>query len=614
MAVNAVYAEHNGYSLTILDESGGSLEDSDSRWNKVAILERALHPTHGWAQDVDFLVWIDADFVFLDFNFRLESVVSEAQNLKAHIFVSAEHAGSSTLINSGCIMVRNSEWARTFLSEWWTFVDRRLFSDQEQFDLLYESRRKAAAKMGDERLFTDNIVILPPDKLNSDPPAMVQQKAHNQVLHLMGEETQYRVRVFREGLRELCRHYSAVSPSRSREINIMTDGSTAVEPSVLLAPQLTLTQPNLLRWAVEEYSNHSKQLLKEYEDSLPTLTTLDPAYDGPIAEGAAPQDLHNSRTLANAVHHFAHANLYYFDQQLQELNNEEGPHSRSDRRREGITLRKKVYQLLRRNLVAWKKLKKNQAAPVKIVDPLLGTATTAFAFEKIRQDWPELLKISAIAGQHLLSVTEPDLVSMREKRHVAGEILSMMEEMMAESHPAQHDAILLMVADIHSQIGLLDQSESNAAMNNNNNDGGGGRGEDGSHDQVKQAEKFARAALQHFQLSLDITRNIAERSGKHILVSPLTLTANALASLRQYEKAFEMYEQALHLNAAHYGAAHESNIALLVDFGISLVHALMSRGGQSDVQNDAGGPFITADHALNFSLLEVAGGTKRGKG
>lgn len=89
MAVNAVYAEHNGYSLTILDESGGSLEDSDSRWNKVAILERALHPTHGWAQDVDFLVWIDADFVFLDFNFRLESVVSEAQNLKAHIFVSA---------------------------------------------------------------------------------------------------------------------------------------------------------------------------------------------------------------------------------------------------------------------------------------------------------------------------------------------------------------------------------------------------------------------------------------------------------------------------------------------------------------------------------------------
>ena len=504
--------------------------------------------------------------------------------------------------------MRNSEWARTFLSEWWSFADRRLFSDQEQFDLLYESRRKAAADIGDERLFTDNIVILPPDKLNSDPPAMVQQKSHNQVLHLMvsatitvlplfnrfidhlnhivcqGEETQYRVRVFGEGLRELCRHYSAVRPSLSREINIMTDGTTAVDPSVLLAPQLTLTQPNLLRWAVEEYSNHSKQLLKEYEDSLPTLTTLDPAYEGPFVEGLAPQDLHTSRTLANAVHHFAHANLYYVDQQLQELNNEEGQNLQSDRRREGITLRKKVYQLLRRNLVAWKKLKKNHAAPTRIVDSLQGTSAIAFTFESIRQDWPELLKISAIAGQHLLSVTEPDLVSMKERRHVAGEILSMMEEMMAESHPAQHDAILLMVADIHSQIGLLDQSESNAAMNHNNIDGSEGRAEDGTQVPEKQAEKFARAALQHFQLSLDITRNIAERSGKHILVSPLTLTANALASLRQYETAFEMYEQALHLNAAHYGAAHDSNIPLLVDFGISLVHALVSQGEPSGMQ------------------------------
>ncbi len=211
----------------------------------------------------------------------------------------------------------------------------------------------------------------------------------------------------------------------------------------------------------------------------------------------------------------------------------------------------------------------------------------AFEFETIRQDWPELLKISAIAGQHLLSVTEPDLVSMKERRHVAGEILSMMEEMMAESHPAQHDAILLMVADIHSQIGLMDQSESNAAMGNNNIVIVNEERDDGADSQVKQvkhAEKFARAALQHFQLSLDISRNIAERSGKHILVSPLTLTANALASLGKYETAFDMYAQALHLNGVHYGVTHASNIALLMDFGISLVHALQSQGQDFEVQ------------------------------
>lgn len=96
-----------------------------------------------------------------------------------------EHAGSSTLINSGCVLVRNSRWARTFLSEWWRFADRTLFSDQEQFDLVYESRRRYAEAAGDERSFLDKIVILPPDKLNSDPPAMILQKPYNAVLHLM---------------------------------------------------------------------------------------------------------------------------------------------------------------------------------------------------------------------------------------------------------------------------------------------------------------------------------------------------------------------------------------------------------------------------------------------
>jgi len=82
--------------------------------------------------------------------------------------------------------VRNSPWARAFLAEWWGLEDRSLFSDQEQFDLLYEKRRRAALLGGgSDRDFTQHIAILPPDKINSDPPAMVQQKPHNQVLHLM---------------------------------------------------------------------------------------------------------------------------------------------------------------------------------------------------------------------------------------------------------------------------------------------------------------------------------------------------------------------------------------------------------------------------------------------
>ena len=81
-----------------------------------------------------------------------------------YVCMNIEHAGSSTLVNSGSILIKNSVWARAFLSEWslrtyirtlirmyvyqvvynvrWTFKDRKLFSDQEVFDLLYKSKPK----------------------------------------------------------------------------------------------------------------------------------------------------------------------------------------------------------------------------------------------------------------------------------------------------------------------------------------------------------------------------------------------------------------------------------------------------------------------------------------
>lgn len=54
-----------------------------------------------------------------------------------------------------------------------------MFSDQEQFDMLYK------AELDSDSTLREKVVILQPDALNSDPPAMTQQKEHNQVLHLM---------------------------------------------------------------------------------------------------------------------------------------------------------------------------------------------------------------------------------------------------------------------------------------------------------------------------------------------------------------------------------------------------------------------------------------------
>lgn len=99
-----------------------------------------------------------------------------------------EHAGSTTRMNSGAVLVRNSAWSRTFLWDWWTIADRRMFSDQEQFDLLYQQRQQNHPSDTHPKA-CPHIVILAPEAMNSDPPAMTQLRANHAILHLMVSNT-----------------------------------------------------------------------------------------------------------------------------------------------------------------------------------------------------------------------------------------------------------------------------------------------------------------------------------------------------------------------------------------------------------------------------------------
>jgi hypothetical protein len=94
-------------------------------------------------------------------------------------FIFIETAGSTTLINSGSFIVKNSLWSQIFLQQWWNYSNRQLFSDQEQFDLLYSSNKYTIEEK------KKKITILNGNHINSDPPAMTKQLPSNQVLHLM---------------------------------------------------------------------------------------------------------------------------------------------------------------------------------------------------------------------------------------------------------------------------------------------------------------------------------------------------------------------------------------------------------------------------------------------
>jgi len=544
--IGQAYAENHGYVFKHLDEnSEGSegFDSRDSRWNKIKVLEQALV---GWGKELAYVVWVDADIAILDMGLTIEDVVSE--NPRAHLWSSAEHAGSTTLINSGTLIVRNSHFAKQFLHAWWSFADRALFSDQEQFDLLYkycEDEWASSSSTGSHSqgganfntLFPDlkpfdirkKVVILPPDALNSDPPAMTQQRPHNQVLHLMGEHTAFRRKVFQAGLVEVCRFVRMQGLAKDAEFehalqggigddqhydDMMRENScgTGANPDVpkiagpvsstfiprvnILKPQLGLTQANLLQWTLEVYGQEADEALLTYSNS---------AKQGKFG-------VSESRRLANSVHHYAHALI---------TKGGGGQHSKA------LDLRKRVWQLLQENIAGRRQL--------------AAASGGGRGGKKVSADWPELLKVTAEAGQQLVSVGE---ISPVQRVAIAAEVSTLLEEILRVCHHAQRPAVQHMVAHMHAESGLMYLQQSQGSE-----------------------------SLRYFHKSLLLYRQLSVKTGTHILVQPLTALANVLCTLKYFPQAFPLYEEAIRIAESNLGLRHKSLSNHYLNFGISQVEA-----------------------------------------
>lgn len=191
--VNIVYASRNGYMFkTLSPNNTWSSSERDLRWNKIHTLVHALDPVSGWARDMDYIVWVDADLIFVDHDIRLEQIAAEFPT--AHILVCSEMHGLNR-INSGSIIVKNSAWAKKFLVDWWNFGSRNKHTDQTQFDLFFQSRHAE---------FAQRVKFLPSSALNSDVPISVRHLSTHPVLHLMGTSTSFRIKMFQKAAAVVC--------------------------------------------------------------------------------------------------------------------------------------------------------------------------------------------------------------------------------------------------------------------------------------------------------------------------------------------------------------------------------------------------------------------------
>lgn len=252
LAINTAYAEHQGYEFYALSpETGSNFEPADQRWNRVKIMDDALNTKNGWLKDVDYIIWLDADLVMINFAFQFRDLIKKHKNVD--IIISAERHAETGVANTGSLILKNTAWSRDYLKKWWNNYDHKKAHDQIFFDVLYKSMYPEVKS---------HIVILPTDEINSTPPAPIYQLDTNVVLHLMGQRNDFRTTIFQLGFQTLCEAYA-------------DDKNSDISNSVSLPAQLGLTQPLLFNEVLKIYFAEVKAFMYNIENRLSDILALD---------------------------------------------------------------------------------------------------------------------------------------------------------------------------------------------------------------------------------------------------------------------------------------------------------------------------------------------------
>jgi mannan polymerase II complex MNN10 subunit len=142
MANKEAYCLHHGYDWMFSDQ----VEDPSRKiyWSKIALLQRMLDST-----DYEWLVWIDADAMVMNFGHRLEDFIDEDY----HLIIGEDMNG----INSGIFFIRNCEWSKQFLQDVYNRTDCLSHHWPEQHAIDLEIHRckenRAVTKIVPQRTF-----------------------------------------------------------------------------------------------------------------------------------------------------------------------------------------------------------------------------------------------------------------------------------------------------------------------------------------------------------------------------------------------------------------------------------------------------------------------------
>jgi tetratricopeptide (TPR) repeat protein len=404
------YAAQHGYTQVSLTNVSLDEPVEDQRWHKIKLLADLLNDrTHDVnvvnITQVKYVLWIDADAIVLDFSMRMEAIGE--QFMEADIIASSDVRMG--FINSGVMLIRKTAWSAKFFDDWWgTSVDNKnVTCDQDAFDILY---KRYAAAQTDHNDRGDNVSrkvkILKMDALNSFPPAMKYQQPYNQILHLMGESTEMRSRVFRAAFGKIC------DAARNEQI------------SVSLPLQLGANRDSIVQIAESVYSEETQNLVRKC--SVHSASEFD-----------------DFDELSRSAHHLC---------DIYELTGGAGvgvgaPQDPMIAASKVEMLRKQLYELV-----------KSKLRHIYKESQLHKQRQSSEAFDVM--NFIMLLKRAAEAGNDYFRVASKESV----KRVIAAEVFHILDELAAQLADESKNVPIHMSALMHQNLGRLDHEEASRLL------------------------------------------------------------------------------------------------------------------------------------------------------
>lgn len=404
------------------------------------------------------------------------------------------------MINSGAIIVKKGDWSYSFLQSWWNHADRRTHSEQTQFDLLYQS--------GASR-YKDHIVILPPSAINSDPPSLTNYNEKHQVLHLMGENSVFRSRVFSSAWGELCAYARAKKQG--------------VSPSPRMPHQLGISPAKFRQYSFDVYSIALAHSLSSYSErsrmgDILSFKLTHALFNDYMHFVDSSVHIHTTGTVTATATAGKNPIEILVDLMMK---GEPTSHPSIPLPQNSLHLHHIIMELLVTNV--------NRMRDVGAAN---ACQKEGFA------DFPDVLNLVAQAAR---AMTQNPLLTGAEKRKLANDALALVQELRGlrlEDHATLVDRY---VSFVYLTLGFIEYSEGKL-----------------------------QAALPFLHKSIEINSDLANVFGGHVHSQLFPLLANIYAQLKNYKMAIEFFEKSLALAESRMGRIHSTVGDIYFNYGVAL--------------------------------------------